>query len=308
MSKCGCSGSTCSCKIVGGNGVVVTGAGSAANPYVIQTGTAFGVVDTPTVDLTLLGNGSTSAPWQLSAALTAGLDDLVDVDTSGGTTGEVLARQADGTYALVPPATASPGLIATDTSLEGDGSSGDPLDVRLGTLSGLTKAASGLKISPYTVSSEANLDSTYGALPVGSIVAKSDGTTAWMKTSSGWITVFEDSGTISTVSGNIVAESGWTCNNLSMRRRNGFVQFYATFTPAVAVAYNNDGNITNELVGNVVGADYRPAFDGPLLLGGRAGHLAAGEITAGGNINIGALHAELPAGVAISFMGTWIGA
>lgn len=36
MPKCGCSGESCSCLIVAGNGVVVGGTGNASSPYVIS--------------------------------------------------------------------------------------------------------------------------------------------------------------------------------------------------------------------------------------------------------------------------------
>ena len=315
MSKCGCSGSTCSCKIVGGNGVVVTGAGSAANPYVIQTGTAFSVSDSSTVDLTLLGNGSASAPWLLSAELTAGLDDLVDVNTAGGTTGQVLARQADGTYALVPPATAAPGAVATGNSLEGDGSSGDPLNARLAPLSGLTISTSGLAVSPYVVDSEANLDSTYGALPVGEIVALDNGTAAWMRTSTGWIPVFEDTGLISgTTSDKVVPNTSWTISSLTTSRRNGIVQIHMTASYALAINADGvyaggPGNFSSVGVATIVDTRMRPRMPTGVVIGGSEGMLAAGQMLPNGQIGLGSnFGVDIPAGVLMSFQATFIGA
>lgn len=70
MARCGCS-STCSCSVVAGDGVTVSGIGTAGNPYVISAdaGGALQVNDTPTVNLTLLGSGTEADPHIISAAV-----------------------------------------------------------------------------------------------------------------------------------------------------------------------------------------------------------------------------------------------
>lgn len=70
--NCNCAGSTCGCAMTGGNGISVSGIGTAANPFVISaegqpvTG-LLQVDDTTTVNLTLNGAGSITDPYVLSA-------------------------------------------------------------------------------------------------------------------------------------------------------------------------------------------------------------------------------------------------
>jgi hypothetical protein len=147
MARCGCSGSTCSCKVIGGGLVNVSGSGSAANPYTISVEQAFSVSDSSTVDLTMTGTGSAGDPYTLSADAAIDMVDIIDFDDSGGSAGDVIALQGDGTYALNPPSTASPGAINTGDGLSGDGSGGDPLELVLDPNGGLTVGPSGLSSS-----------------------------------------------------------------------------------------------------------------------------------------------------------------
>lgn len=147
MARCGCQGTTCSCVIQGGGGVTVSGAGSGGNPYIISSDLNLLVADSPTIDLGISGDGSSGNPYVLTAAAALELGELVDVDTSVVTTGYVLARQADGTFKLVPPSTAAPGALTVGNGLQGDGSSGNPLGVKLAASSGLAVDASGLKLA-----------------------------------------------------------------------------------------------------------------------------------------------------------------
>lgn len=57
MAKCGCTSSVCNCVLQAGDGIDVSGAGTALNPYLIaaDAGDAISVLDTPTVNLTLAG-------------------------------------------------------------------------------------------------------------------------------------------------------------------------------------------------------------------------------------------------------------
>lgn len=146
MARCGCSGS-CSCIIKGSGGIAVRGSGTLSSPYDISGGFSLGVEDTPSVNLTLTGNGDLNNPYGLKADAKLNLDDLSNVNTSGGQAGYVLAQQPNGSYTLVPPATTAPGVINTDDSIDGDGSSGDPLGVNLGFNSGLEISGSGLRLA-----------------------------------------------------------------------------------------------------------------------------------------------------------------
>lgn len=76
MARCNCSGSTCSCKIVGGYKTTVTGTGTAADPYVVARDTTndtiqqqISFVDTTTVDFTVVGGGTTVDPLIVRAAV-----------------------------------------------------------------------------------------------------------------------------------------------------------------------------------------------------------------------------------------------
>lgn len=79
-TKCGCSGTaTCSCVVKGISPIVVTGNGSSASPYLVSMpGTNLSVLDTPTVDLTLVGT-VLSADVKISTA--AG--NILTVDGTG---------------------------------------------------------------------------------------------------------------------------------------------------------------------------------------------------------------------------------
>lgn len=132
--------------ITGGGSVTVTGSGSQANPYVISGGGSLSVQDTATVDLTLTGNGSAATPYVLKADALVSLDELTDVATAGATTGQVLARQSDGTWAPAPPSTATPGTINVSGGIEGNGSAGTPLSVKLPANSGLVEDSTGLRV------------------------------------------------------------------------------------------------------------------------------------------------------------------
>lgn len=133
MARCGCAGSSCSCLVQGGAGITVEGAGTENNPYVISgTGGGGGgggfltVVDTQTVDLSLLGSGSEEDPYRLSGNATLELDDLTNVTAADPVDGNVLAWNGT-TWQPVPPVTAEVGAIAVGSGLLGDGSSGDPI-------------------------------------------------------------------------------------------------------------------------------------------------------------------------------------
>lgn len=106
MAKCGCAGDSCGCRIVAGHGVRVTGAGTLNSPYVIDAyPMSLAVVDSPTVDLTLTGKGSTTDPWVVSATVAGGAFDAYWTRWVG-TEAERVALgtyDADTLYAVVGP-------------------------------------------------------------------------------------------------------------------------------------------------------------------------------------------------------------
>jgi hypothetical protein len=146
MARCGCSGASCSCLITGQGGVTVVGAGSINNPYIITADVEVGVQDTSTINMTKTGDGSDANPFIFQADATLDLNALTDVDTTGATTGQVLAKQADGSYKFVPATTAAVGAISVGNGLQGDGSAGNALRLLLAPNSGLSVDGTGLKM------------------------------------------------------------------------------------------------------------------------------------------------------------------
>lgn len=101
--NCNCSGSTCGCLVEsGGPGIEVTGIGTAANPFKIRNtaatfGSAFAIDDTVTVQLVLLGSGTTEDPFILSANTKVSIKDIEDVvDGTTPVAGEVLTAVGSG--------------------------------------------------------------------------------------------------------------------------------------------------------------------------------------------------------------------
>lgn len=146
MARCGCASSSCSCVVTGAGGVVVSGSGSAENPYVIN-GANFGVLDSPTVDLTLSGDGTILNPFKISAAANLTLDQLADVNATAPTAGYVL------TYVTSPvaewraavPQSGIPGATLHDSTLIGDGTPSSALGVKIDPAGGITSGVNGLR-------------------------------------------------------------------------------------------------------------------------------------------------------------------
>jgi hypothetical protein len=100
--NCNCSGSTCGCSVIAGAGIQVDGIGTAASPFVIKNLSAllssqFGVDDTVTVTMILLGEGTVSDPYVLSAVANVEVGELTDViDAGPAAPGEVLTSVGTG--------------------------------------------------------------------------------------------------------------------------------------------------------------------------------------------------------------------
>lgn len=172
MARCGCQGGSCSCVITGTGSVTVTGAGSTASPYVINGGGSLTVTDTGTLNMTLTGSGSVASPYNVKGDVTLAVAGLTDVDlTTPATTGQVLAKQSDGKWRAVAASSATPGTINVSGGIEGNGSAGTPLSVKLPASSGLIEDSTGLYVqgagawtsyTPTLISDGSGADPTLG--------------------------------------------------------------------------------------------------------------------------------------------------
>lgn len=73
---CGCAGGSCSCSVIGGSGVNVTGIGTAADPFVVvaeidQLSGPIQFNDSSTIDFTVSGDGTPSDPLVVTASIVA---------------------------------------------------------------------------------------------------------------------------------------------------------------------------------------------------------------------------------------------
>jgi len=151
MPNC-CQGATCACKVSteAGGHIVVTGSGTAHDPFVISADIALGVADNPQFDLTLSGTGTVADPWIIGVgyASTAKLGNVPDVNAPAPTNGQVLGWDtATSKWVAQPPTTAAPGAISHGTSLSGDGSVGSPLLVVPNAARLIGTSASGVGLS-----------------------------------------------------------------------------------------------------------------------------------------------------------------
>lgn len=149
-----CGGGACSCLIQGGDGIIVSGAGTRQNPYIVRMDNpglseSLRVQDTDSVNLTLLGQGTPTDPFILSALATVRLTQLVDIqDPEGGpVAGEVptfVGSGVSGHFEFKTPPPAPAGSVNVSQGLGGTGSALDPIYVR--TVSAPGGSTAGLEV------------------------------------------------------------------------------------------------------------------------------------------------------------------
>jgi len=173
MARCRCSEATCNCVLTTGGGFTLTGSGSPTDPWVLtaipqSTGTVE-VLDTGSLDLVRTGNGVQTDPTIISGhvrlnailqllntggvhftTVGTGTDgsplqvraDLSCLDCSvPGNTGDVLTRQANGTYQPFPVSVPA-GVIIPEPGggIAGDGTVANPLRLDICTYAELKAA------------------------------------------------------------------------------------------------------------------------------------------------------------------------
>lgn len=133
MGKGCCGGTgTCACKIVGGRLTTVPGTGTSQDPFEINSEVSLGTEDSPVFDLGISGDGTRIAPWilRLAFAATASINDIPNVSAAAPANGNVLTYSvAEGKWVAGPASVTSGGLISSDNTIDGDGSTGAPLTV-----------------------------------------------------------------------------------------------------------------------------------------------------------------------------------
>lgn len=72
--NCGCGNASCGCSVIQGEGIIVSGTGTKADPYVVsaQLGTLADVIsfqDSTTIDFTVVGAGTVGDPYVVSAGV-----------------------------------------------------------------------------------------------------------------------------------------------------------------------------------------------------------------------------------------------
>lgn len=142
----------CSCHsseptvIFGADGITVVGSGTANDPYRVTLESGLVTIqanDTQTVNLSLVGSGTADDPFRLSAVATVRMADLTDVsDPAGPSLGDVPVYDGSKWIFDAPP-TVPPGEVNVGAGLDGDGTLGDPITLKVSNL--IETSTSGLE-------------------------------------------------------------------------------------------------------------------------------------------------------------------
>lgn len=197
MARCDCAGGRCSCAVIAGPGVEITGSGEASNPYQISaigqdiTG-KLTVSDTATLELSRQGEGTTNEPYningvvKISPLIAAGANITL---TGNGTMDEPYIIVGDETDEIT-------GLIqqGLNVTITGTGTTADPYVINAAdggtatSIEGLIQAGAnvtltggGTTASPYVIAVSTDVTPTAitGLIGGGSrVTITGDGTTA----------------------------------------------------------------------------------------------------------------------------------
>jgi hypothetical protein len=315
VPRCDCSGGQCSCVVLAGSGTTVTGAGSSSNPYIISADPTLParlrVVDTPTVDLTAVGNGTEDDPLVLSATATVSLDNLTNVTAPSPATGDTISWNGQ-EWVTGPPPVVPAGAVNVGPGLTGDGSVETPVAAAVSGVWGTpplnvygddstiglaiyVDANGQLRADPRDTSGEVTWDEITGkpsAFPTtwDTVTGKPS---AWPRTGAG--------------SGLFTVASGWTLE-WENGQRLGQV---ATVTIRVTrsggtISSGSSGNITNTRIGTLTTV-WQPFYQGALTTT-TTGGLIAGYAQADGSVYLSATvpNRDITRGTSFALSGTWV--
>ena len=144
MARCGCASGSCSCLVTGAGGITVSGVGTQDNPFVVN-GPVFTVGNSPTADMVITGAGTASNPYRLVCNVHLALDQLTDVVSPNPVAGHILTYVNGTGWTDAVPQSGTPGAVLHDTSLKGDGTAAAVLGVLLDPAGNITLGPSGLK-------------------------------------------------------------------------------------------------------------------------------------------------------------------
>lgn len=142
MARCGCS-SECSCTIIAGDGVTVTGTGVPGDPYIVESSASPSAIeyrDTPSVNMTFDGTGTGADPFEVSGDVKTAPAGGLKVQADG--VAVKLDPRASNTLAVGPDGLRSAGEAAVEL---------DPLGGLQVTPDGMAVKASPSSPAPVTV-------------------------------------------------------------------------------------------------------------------------------------------------------------
>lgn len=127
----GCCGGSGGTVIQAGSGIAVAGAGTVGNPVIISLESQLSMkgADSSTVSVKVTGSGGATDPYIVTADAQLGLGDLSDVSAPTPSTDDVV--KWDGSSWIAGPAPVSAGAVSVGSGLDGDGSGGDPIVVKV---------------------------------------------------------------------------------------------------------------------------------------------------------------------------------
>jgi hypothetical protein len=225
MAKDCCGSGMVNTLLVSGDGIKVTGSGTSANPYVVESdlpdfSRSISVLDTETVNLTIWGSGTPGDPFRIQADSSMTLTGLSDIaDPQGGpSAGEVptwVLVNGEGHWEFQTPPPAPAGAVNVGEGLGGVGSVLAPIYVKV---SGIWGTAPLNNLGP---------DSTIG-LPV---YADSEGALrAWATTAAavGWSSITGKPTTFTPSTHKHLAAEITDPQNLDVGRVNGIKVYWTS--------------------------------------------------------------------------------